>query len=410
MLPGSNLKRKGFDVSEIARRIADEAQKILPEIIEIRRDFHAHPELSFQETRTSEKVAALLEQLGLEVKRGVATTGVVGLLKGQAAGSTIALRADMDALPVEEKTGLPFASKNPGVMHACNHDGHVAMLLGAAMILNSMRDALAGNIKFVFQPGEEGYAGAKQMIEAGVLEDEPAIQAAFAIHLDPMSASGTFATRGGPIMACADLFNLMIVGKGGHGAMPHTTVDPVFVSAHVITALQGISSRQVSAADSVVLSICTVRTSEGMTIIPDTVELGGTVRLFNPDLREKMPAMMEKIVKGVTSAFGAQYTFDYIHGYPATVNDPDFAELALSAAEDALGNENVRRLKNPRMPSEDFSFFLERVPGTFALLGAAPPDKEPAPSHSPTTDIDETALAAGASVHAAVALRYLGIS
>lgn len=396
-------------MSRILRQISDEAERVLPEMIAARRDIHAHPELSFQEIRTSEKAASVLDRLGLEVRRNVATTGVVGLLRGASDGPTIALRADMDALPVEEKTGLPFASENPGVMHACNHDGHVAMLLGAAMILTGMRETLRGNIKFLFQPGEEGFAGARQMIEAGVLEDEPLIEAAFALHLDPMSPSGTFAVRGGPIMACADMFTLTIIGKGGHGAMPHTTIDPVFVSAHVITALQGISSRQVSAVDSVVVSVCTVRTSEGMTIIPDTVELGGTVRLFNPDLREEMPAMMERIIEGVTSAFGANYDLNYIHGYPATVNDREFAEMALAAAGDVLGAENVRQLKNPRMPSEDFSFFLERVPGAFAILGARPPDKQPAPSHSPLTDIDETALAAGAKVHAAVALRYLGV-
>ena len=399
----------GRAVTEILRQITEKTQQVLPEIVEIRRDIHAHPELSFQEVRTSEKVASTLERLGLEVKRNIATTGVVGLLRGASEGPTVALRADMDALPIEEKTGLPFASKTPGVMHACGHDGHVAMLLGAAMVLKDMQETLPGNIKFIFQPGEEGYAGAKQMIEAGVLEDEPRVEAAFALHLDPMSASGTFAVRGGPIMACADLFTLTIIGKGGHGAMPHTTVDPVFVSAHVITALQGIRSRQVNAMDSVVLSICTIRTSEGMTIIPDNVELGGTVRLFNPGLRKKMPSMMEKVIEGVTSAFGAQYDLSYIHGYPATVNDPDFAELALSAAGDALGDENVRWLKNPRMPSEDFSYFLEKVPGAFAILGARPPDKEPAPSHSPITDIDEAALAEGAKVHAAVALRYLGV-
>ena len=396
-------------MTEILRQIAEKTQQVLPEIVEIRRDLHAHPELSFQETRTSEKVASTLEGLGLEVKRNIATTGVVGLLRGASEGPTVALRADMDALPVKEKTGLPFASKSPGVMHACNHDGHVAMLLGAAMVLKDMQETLPGNIKFIFQPGEEGYAGAKQMIEAGVLEDEPRIEAAFALHLDPMSASGTFATRGGPIMACADLFSLTIIGKGGHGAMPHTTVDPIFVSAHVITALQGIRSRQVSALDSVVLSICTISTSEGMTIIPDTVEMGGTVRLFNPDLRKEMSSKMEKVIEGVTSAFGAQYDLSYIHGYPATINDPDFAELAIAAAEDALGVENVRRLKDPRMPSEDFSFFLEKVPGAFAMLGARPPDKEPAPPHSSITDIDEGALAEGAKVHAAVALRYLGV-
>ena len=396
-------------MNDILSRVAEEAERAFAEMVEIRRDLHAHPELSFQETRTSDRIASVLEGLGLEVKRNIATTGLVGLLRGAGDGPTIALRADMDALPVTEKTGLPFASKNPGVMHACNHDGHMAMLLGAAMVLKEMRASLRGNVKFIFQPGEEGYAGARQMIEEGVLEDEPRIEAAFAMHLDPMSASGEFATRGGPMMACADLFTLTIIGKGGHGAMPHTTVDPVLVSAHVITALQAIRSRQVSAMDSVVLSICTVRAGDGPTIIPDTVELSGTVRMFNPALRKKIPAMMERIIEGVTSAFGAKQSLSYIHGYPATVNDPDFAELALSAAADALGSENSRRLESPRMPSEDFSFFLEKTPGAFAILGARPPDKEPAPSHSPLSDIDEKVLVAGAKTHAAVALKYLGI-
>ena len=396
-------------MNDILKRITEEAERAFPKMVEIRRDLHAHPELSFQETRTSDKVASVLEGLGLEVKRNIATTGLIGLLRGASDGPTIALRADMDALPISEKTGLAFASKNSGVMHACGHDGHMAMLLGAAMILTEMRDSLRGNVKFIFQPGEEGYAGAAQMIEEGVLEDEPRIEAAFAMHLDPMSPSGSFATRGGPVMACADLFTLTIIGKGGHGAMPHTTVDPVLVSAHVITALQAIRSRQAPPMDSVVLSICTVHAGDGPTIIPDAVELSGTVRMFNSALREKIPSMMEQIIEGVTSAFGAKHSLSYVHGYPATVNYPDFAELALSAAADALGSENSRRLESPRMPSEDFSFFLEKVPGAFAILGARPPDKEPAPSHSPRSDIDERALVAGAKTHAAVAFRYLGI-
>ena len=395
-------------MNDILRRVAEAAERAFAEMVEIRRDLHAHPELSFQETRTSDKVASVLEGLGLEVKRDIATTGLVGLLRGEGDGKTIALRADMDALPITEKTKLPFASKNPGVMHACGHDGHMAMLLGAAMILKEMRESFKGNIKFIFQPGEEGFAGALRMIEDGVLEDEPRIEAAFAIHLDPMSRSGQLATREGPIMACADLFTLTIVGKGGHGAMPHTTVDPVLVSAHVITALQAIRSRQVNAMDSVVLSICTLKAGDGPTIIPDNVELSGTVRMFDRSLREKIPEMMEQIIEGVVSAFGAKQSLSYIHGYPATINDADFAKLALSAAADALGSENSRRLETPRMPSEDFSFFLEKVPGALAILGARPPDKEPAPSHSPISDIDERALVAGAKTHAAVALKYLG--
>ncbi len=395
-------------MSEAIGFIEKEAERVFAEVVEIRRDLHSHPELSFQEMRTSEKVASILERLGLEVRRGVATTGVVGLLRGAAAGPTIALRADMDALPVTEKTGLPFASTNPGVMHACNHDGHVAMLLGAAMVLAMMRDSLRGSVKFIFQPGEEGYAGARKMIEEGVLEDDPRIGAAFALHLDPMSQPGTFAVREGPMMACADIFTISVIGKGGHGAMPHSSIDPILVSGHLITALQGIASRRISAMDSVVLSICTIRAGDGMTIIPDNVEMGGTVRSFDPGIRKKMPLMMEEIIGGVTSAFGASYDFRYIHGYPATVNDPAFTELAISAAQAVLGEENVRRLERPRMPSEDFSFFLEKVPGAFAILGARPRNKEPAPSHNAACDIEESALEAGVKLHAAVAVSYLG--
>jgi amidohydrolase len=189
-------------------------------VIALRRDFHANPELAFQETRTSEKIASVLADLGIEVRRGIATTGLVGLVRGQGGGPTIALRADMDALPIEENTGLPFSSRNPGVMHACGHDGHMAMLLGAAMLLAPMRDKLRGNIVFIFQPGEEGYAGANRMIEEGVLESEPRIQAVFALHLDSLSPSGTLSLKDGPIMACADVFTVSVIGKGGHGAIP----------------------------------------------------------------------------------------------------------------------------------------------------------------------------------------------
>lgn len=396
-------------MSTLMTLIEKEAERVLPDIVAIRRDFHAHPELSFQELRTSEKIASALQELGLDVKTNIATTGVVGLLRGPADGPTIALRADMDALPITEKTGLPFASKNPGVMHACGHDGHMAMALGAVMVLVKMRNELPGNVKFLFQPGEEGYAGARQMIEEGVLDDEPRIDAAFALHLDPLSPSGTLGIRDGAMMACADMFTLSIIGRGGHGAVPHACVDPIFVSGHVITALQGIASRQVSAMDAVILSICTIHGGTGNTIIPDSVDMGGTVRLFEPAIRRKIPAMMEETIRGVTLAFGAEYSFNYLHGYPATINNPDFTEIVESAVRKTLGDDAVHELARPRMPSEDFSYFLEKVPGAFAILGAKPDDKKPVPAHNAAFDIDENALKAGVMMHAAVALSYLGV-
>jgi len=395
-------------LNETARFIEEQARRVAPEVVAIRRDFHSHPELSFQELRTSERVASILERLDLEVKRNIATTGVVGLLRGAAEGPTIALRADMDALPITEKTGLPFASTNPGVMHACNHDGHMAMVLGAAMALVKMRESLRGNVKFLFQPGEEGYAGARRMIEEGVLEDEPRIDAAFALHLDPLSDTGAFAVRAGPMMACADLFTISIIGRGGHGAVPHRAIDPIFVAGHVITALQGIASRRVNALDWVVVSVCAIRAGEGLTIIPDTVEMGGTARTFDPEVRRQVPAMMEEIIEGVTKAFGADYDLRYIRGYPATVNDPEFTEMAMSAVEAVLGSDKIHWLERPRMPSEDFSFFLEKTPGAFAILGARPGGKEPVSPHNARCDIDEAALEAGVKAHMAVALRFLG--
>ncbi len=392
----------------IRKYIEDGAKIVLPRVVEIRRDLHAHPELSFQEIRTSQVVSAILEEAGLEVSGGIATTGVVGLIRGREKGPTIALRADMDALPVTEATSLPFASNNPGVMHACGHDGHMAMLLGAAMVLVRLRDQLRGNIKCIFQPGEEGYAGARRMIEEGVLEQEPRIDAAFALHIEPLSPAGTLSIRTGPIMAGADLFTIAVVGKGGHGAMPHKSIDPIPVAGHLIAALQDVVSRKIDPVDSIVLSICTLRAGTAMTIIPDRVDMGGTVRLFEPSIRERMPGLMEEIVRGITSAFGATYEFNYIHGYPATINEPGFTKMVCSTAEKLLGEKNIHILARPRMPSEDFSFFLEKVPGAFAMLGAQPVNSPTCPTHSSTFTIDEAALEVGVKLHAAVALRYLG--
>jgi amidohydrolase len=396
------------ELGDIKKFLDDEVKLVLGRVIDIRRHLHAHPELSFQELETSRFIASLLEDAGVEVKRGLATTGVVGHVRGAKSGRTIALRADMDALPVTEVTGLSFVSRIPGVMHACHHDGHMAMLLGAAMILVRMRERLEGNVKFIFQPGEEGYAGARKMIEEGVLEDEPRIQAAFALHLDALSPSGTLSTRPGPIMACADIFSISIIGKGGHAAMPHRSVDPILVAGHIVTALQSIASRKTDPVESIVVSVCTIHAGTAMTVIPDRVEMGGTVRLFDPGLRDQIPALMEEIIRGVAAAFGASYEFNYARGYPATINDPEFAAMVLDCGKKLLGQQNVHTLTRPRMPSEDFSFFLEKVPGAFAILGARPRDREPLPSHNPATTIDETALETGVKIHAAVALAYLG--
>ncbi|MBI3271672.1 MAG: amidohydrolase [Planctomycetes bacterium] len=367
------------------------------EVVALRRDLHAHPELGFQERRTAAEVARRLQALGLEVKTGVAKTGVVGLLRGDHPGPTVLLRADMDALPLQEDNAVPYASTIPGVMHACGHDAHTAILAGAAHALVARRQRLHGNVKFVFQPAEESPGGALPMIQEGVLED-PHVDAAFGLHVWSDLPVGRVGVRAGPLLACADKFELAILGKGGHGAAPHQTVDPIVTAAQVILALQTVASRLVDPLQPVVLSVGSIHGGQAFNIIPNKVTLLGTLRAFDRELVRALPGRIEEIVRGITAAAGATYEWKYTSYYPPTVNDREMAALVRRAAEAVVTPAGiVDHLQT--LGGEDMSFFLERVPGCFFFVGCNNPAKGIVhPHHSGLFDLDEDALPIGLSI------------
>jgi amidohydrolase len=296
-------------------------------IVALRRDIHREPELGFGTERTAEKVLAAIAGLPLDIETGVAENGIVATLKGEGDGRTVALRADMDALPIQEETGLPFSSEIEGRMHACGHDGHTSMLVGAAHALSGMRDRLGGTVKFVFQPAEEGGGGGKVMVDEGVVEDVSSI---FAVHLWPGLPFGKVATKAGPIMAAADAFEMEIVGSGGHGAMPHLAADAVVIAAQVVTALQTVVSREVDPVEPAVLTVGEIGAGTAFNIIPEKARLGGTVRTLNADLRESMPGRMEAVARGVANGMRGDVNLDYAFSYPVTVNDEGAADYALT--------------------------------------------------------------------------------
>lgn len=388
-------------------RIAATAAEVYPRLVEIRRSIHAHPELGFQETRTAALVAETLAELGLEVQRDVAITGVVGTLRGGRPGPTFGIRADMDALPMPEKTGLPFASQVPNVMHSCGHDCHVTMALGAAMALSAVADQLPGNVKFVFQPGEEGMAGGKSMVQDGVLRADPKIEAMLALHMAPTAPTGLILTRPGPVMAAADVFSVEVVGKGGHAARPHECVDPIFVATHLIQALQSIVSRMTNAEESVVISVTRIEAGTTHNVIPDSCEFLGTVRTVCDRTRRDVEALMEQMVADVCRTFGATGTLHYAHGYGVTKNDPRMAAYVKQVTGDVLGPERYYEMPAPMMGAEDFSYFLNEVPGVFCFIGASGGNSDAAPIHSSYMQVDEPVLEIGARFAASVAARYL---
>ncbi|MEC9466588.1 MAG: amidohydrolase [Myxococcota bacterium] len=365
-------------------------------IIETRRDIHKHPELSFQEFRTAELVAERLSSLGIAVKTGVGKTGVVGDLSGGSAGPTVALRADMDALPMQETSGLPFASIHEGVMHACGHDGHTAMLLGVAEALAKRRESIQGNVRFIFQPAEEGFAGARFMVEDGAVEGVDEIYGA---HLWNYQSFGTIGVRPGPVMAASDKFEISIEGIGGHGACPQGTVDPIVVSAHLICALQTIVSRNTNPLESTVVSVGMIEGGTNFNIISDTVHLKGTARAYTEQNRTLIKERMANIIDGIAKTFGAKIQFDYQDGYPPTINASEPALHLLHAAKRVVGDSAAGE-PYLSMGGEDFSYFAQVVPGCYFFIGSAPQDREPmsVPHHCSHFDIDERALGVGASV------------
>ncbi|MBC7543191.1 MAG: amidohydrolase [Candidatus Sericytochromatia bacterium] len=375
-------------------------------MIALRREIHRQPEAGFQETQTADLVVRELARLGIPYQAGIATTGVMGTITGTRPGKTLLIRADMDALPITERTGREYASQVPGMMHACGHDGHTAMLIGLAERLLSVRDRLAGTVKLIFQPAEEGPGGAQPMIEAGVLQN-PDVDAAFAFHVWNSMPTGKVAATVGPVMACTDQFVLRIKGRGGHGAMPECSVDAIVVMAHVVTALQSIVSRQVSPLDTVVVTLGTVHGGYRHNVIADQVELTGTVRTFSPQMAAAFPHRIERIVQGVTEAFGAKFELEYERTYPAVINDAAMTALMQKAIVRVIGSENL--ITDERsMGGEDMAYFLEKVPGCYFFVGSENPAIGCAePHHSPYFDFDEAAMGIGVDILVEASLAFL---
>jgi amidohydrolase len=384
-----------------------EADEILPGVIADRRHFHEHPELGYQEFETARIVAERLRGLGFDdVQTGIATTGVVGLLHGSKPGKVVALRADMDALPILEENDVEYRSQNDGVMHACGHDAHTAILLGVARVLASKRDEFAGTVKFLFQPAEEGGGGARKMVAEGVLEN-PKVDAAFGLHVSQFTPGGYIQARDGAQMAGADGFKITVTGKGGHGAQPHLTVDPIVAGAQIVSALQTIVSRNVDPILPGVVTIGSFHAGKAANVIPNTVEMTGTTRSVNAEQREMMNRRLREIAVGIGTAMRAEVEVTFGAGAGPTVNTPEMAQLVRAVATEIVGAERVIT-GDMISASEDFGEFTQRVPGAFFFLGTRNEEKGFAIGHHhPKFDIDEDPMAVGVAMMAAVALRFL---
>ncbi len=380
----------------------------LAELVRIRRDLHQHPELRYEERRTAGIAATTLRALGYDVTEGVAGTGVVGVVHGGTPGRTLLMRSDMDALPIQEASTAPYASQVAGVMHACGHDGHVAIGLGAARRLKQAQQQLAGTVKYVFQPAEEGGCGALKMIEQGVMES-PRVDAAFGLHLWNDLPTGTIAVTPGVVMASADEFTVTIRGVGGHAAAPHQVVDPIVCAAQVVTALQSLASRGVDPFAQLVVSVTQVHAGHAFNVIPETATLHGTVRTMGEPVWSEVPKRFAALVVGVAAGMGCTAEIDYQRQSPPLQNDAGMCELVAAAAAAVVGPKNVVTTMRT-MGGEDFAFYAQQVPACFAFVGSRNPAKgADAPHHSPRFDIDEDALLIGVALAEKVAREYLRI-
>lgn len=387
-------------------RLRQAVADVLPDIIALRRDLHRNPELSGSEERTAGIVSAWLTKHGIPHETRIGDTwGVVGIIEsGQGRGDrTFALRGDMDALPIQEERETEYKSTVPGVMHACGHDGHTANLMGAALVLNALKDDLPpGRIKLVFQPAEETVRGADVMVASGVVDDVDAI---VMLHGWPVLDPGVIGVRNGPVMASSDQFLLTISGKGGHGAYPHDTIDPVYIGAQIVSNLQSIVSREISPVQPAVISVTQffAGTPAATNIIPGVAKLGATVRALSPEVRKTLPERIERVIAGICTAHRATYEYTYSHGTPVTVNDTVVTDLIREVGRDVLGPENVVELPEPTMGAEDFAYYLEKVPGAMFRLGTGCPYL----LHTPKYDFGDTPLESGISVMVETARRFL---
>ena len=401
----SIAERPGLDTCSLL----SDARDLLDDAVALRRAIHAEPELGLSLPRTQAKILDTLADLDVVVTTGDAVSSVVATLTGDAEGPTLLLRGDMDALPMPEDTDVDFASVEPGVMHACGHDAHVAMLAGAARLLHSRRRDLRGTVKLLFQPGEEGHHGARHCIEEGLLDD-PAVDAAFALHISPNVPSGYLATRPGPLLASADEIFVTITGRGGHASTPHLATDPIPVAAELVLALQSLVTRTVDAFDPAVLTVARIEAGTTTNVIPETATVAGTLRTVSERTRDRVHDGIARVVHHVAAAHDCEATLDLQRGYPVTVNDEVFVAFAVDVLTDLVGGDRVITMDAPVMGAEDWSYVLQRVPGAMAFLGVCPPGLEPhrAPAcHSNRMHLDEDAMAVGIAAHAAVALSYL---
>ncbi len=390
--------------------LIESARALSSDIVALRRAIHAEPELGLHTPLTMSKVRAALADLPLEWRSGGSTTGEVATLVGGKAGGTrrVLLRGDMDALPMDEKTGLDFASTIPGRMHACGHDTHTAMLVGAARLLAERRDEIAGTVDFMFQPGEEGYHGARFMLEDGLIDPLP--DAAFALHIMPNAPFGVIAGRAGPLMAAADQFEITVKGRGGHASMPHDCADPVPAAAATVSAIQALVTRRFKSTDAVVVTVTMIHAGTAHNVIADEVRLGGTIRTLSPGHREKAHALIVETASLTAAAHGIEAETTITPGFPVTICDSLAVELGRKVAIELGGQEGWRDLPDPIMGAEDFSYLLEKVPGAMFFLGVAPQGEDWTSCcaiHSPRMHVDEAALPTGTAMLAGCALAFL---
>ena len=378
-----------------------EIDDLVAPLVSFRRDIHANPELAYEEHRTAKKIAEALSELGLEVHTGIGRTGLVASLKVGNSDRTIGLRADMDALPIHEETGLPYASRHPGVFHGCGHDGHVSMLLGAAQHLANTR-RFDGTVHFIFQPAEEGEAGARAMIEDGLFERFPCDRI-FAFHNWPDLPAGTISTRSGPIMAAADKFEILVEGRGGHAAMPHQTPDAILAASDLVTQLNSLVSRRISPMSTAVLSVTQIEGGSSHNVLPAAVRVVGTVRTFDADVQDRIEESLRLVAEGVAVASGTRMTVNYNRYYPATINNAQAVEEALKAA---AGVAHAEVAPHPAFTSEDFGFMLQACKGAYIWLGQGRGDND-VPLHHPHYDFNDDVLATGIRLHVALVERHL---
>jgi len=385
-----------------------QAQEILPWLVEVRRDFHSYPEFGMEEFRTKEKICAYLDEMGIPYKAGIANTGVVGLIQGEQDGKTIALRADMDALPILEQNDVPYKSTIDGKMHACGHDAHMTVLLGAAKLLNQHKHLLKGNVKLLFQPAEETVGGAEPMIKEGALEN-PKVDAVFGLHVDTDIPVGKIGVKYGQMNASSDTITIKVKGQNAHGAYAYMGKDAIVIAAQVISALQTIVSRGVDARESAVVSLGTIHGGTQGNIVADEVKLVGTVRTLTPAIRQTVLQKLEETVTYVARGMGGEAVLTVEPGYTSLINDDDMVNIVKACGETLIGQENVKILSKPSLGVEDFAFFAKEVPGAFFRLGVRNEEKGIIHDvHTPLFNIDENSLKIGVAMQVTNVLRFLG--